>query len=196
MRKSERRCVFKLPFGEELFAGTGGRTTAQGYVGDNVRQKFTSKERDNETGLDYFLARYYSSTQGRFTSPDEFKGGPQALWVLGSGDPEKQALVYADITNPQSLNKYQYTFNNPLRYVDPDGQAPQDSFDNKINQLIRQQLKGEITEKQYRESLRGPAVGTAAALAIIVAARGGAPVLGALYRWATQNPDKVQQIAQ
>jgi RHS repeat-associated protein len=70
----------------------------------------TLKERDIETGLDYFLARYYSSTQGRFTSPDEFKGGPQALWVLGSGDPEKQALVYADITNPQSLNKYQYTF--------------------------------------------------------------------------------------
>ncbi|MGH9874726.1 MAG: DUF4214 domain-containing protein [Pyrinomonadaceae bacterium] len=32
-----------LPFGEELFAGTGGRTTAQGYSGDNVRQKFTSK---------------------------------------------------------------------------------------------------------------------------------------------------------
>ncbi|HEV8370417.1 MAG TPA: RHS repeat-associated core domain-containing protein [Pyrinomonadaceae bacterium] len=36
----------------------------------------TSKERDNETGLDYFLARYYSSAMGRFTSPDEFTGGP------------------------------------------------------------------------------------------------------------------------
>src|SRR5882672_8941333 len=49
-----------LPFGEELYAGTGGRTTAQGYgVSDNVRQKFTQKERDIETGLDYFLARYY-----------------------------------------------------------------------------------------------------------------------------------------
>jgi Ig-like domain from next to BRCA1 gene len=44
-----------LPFGEELLAGAGGRTTAQGYTGsDNVRQKFTSKERDVETGLDYF----------------------------------------------------------------------------------------------------------------------------------------------
>jgi RHS repeat-associated protein len=63
-------CVFKLPFGEELFADTGGRTIAQGYVGDNVRQKFTRKERDNETGLDYFGARHYSSTQGRFTSVD------------------------------------------------------------------------------------------------------------------------------
>ncbi len=37
---------------------------------DGVRQKFTSKERDNETGLDYFLARYYGSTAGRFMSID------------------------------------------------------------------------------------------------------------------------------
>src|SRR6185369_14738756 len=109
-----------LPFGEELFAPTGGRSAAQGYAGgDGIRQQFAEKERDFETGLDYFEARYYSSTQGRFTSPDEFKGGPQELWILGSGHPEKQALVYADVTNPQSLDKYQYAFNNPLRYVDP-----------------------------------------------------------------------------
>ena len=54
-----------LPFGEELGAGTGGRTTAQGYsASDGVRQHFTQKERDNETGLDYFGERYYASTQG------------------------------------------------------------------------------------------------------------------------------------
>ncbi len=75
-----------LPFGEELYAGTGGRTTGMGYTVqgyapvDGVRQKFTSKERDDETDLDYFLARYYSSTQGRFTSPDEFSGGPDELY--------------------------------------------------------------------------------------------------------------------
>jgi RHS repeat-associated protein len=81
----------------------------------------TSKERDNETGLDYFLARYYSSNQGRFVSPDEFSGGPHEVYGLGKGDPEKQALPYADTTQPQSLNKYQYTYNNPVNNVDPDG---------------------------------------------------------------------------
>ncbi len=116
-----------MPFGEEIGSGIGARTTGMGFsVSDGQRQKFTSKERDNETGLDYFLARYYSSTQGRFTSPDEFKGGPHELGVLGSGDPEKQALFYGEVTNPQSLNKYQYCFNNPQRYVDPDGHDPQD----------------------------------------------------------------------
>lgn len=90
-----------LPFGEELFAGTGGRTTALGYAGDGVRQKFTAKERDFETGLDYFVARYYSSVQGRFTSDDP-----------GS-------FVPAD---PQSWNRYLYTQNNPLKFTDPTGE--------------------------------------------------------------------------
>jgi len=58
-----------LPFGEELTT-QGLRNTMPGYSGDSIRQQFTQKERDNETGLDYFLARYYSSTQGRFTSVD------------------------------------------------------------------------------------------------------------------------------
>jgi RHS repeat-associated protein len=113
-----------LPFGEELFAPAGGRTTAMGYAsGDNVRQQFTSKERDVETGLDYFLARYYSSTQGRFTSPDEFTGGPDELYNFAE-DAADNPTFYADINNPQSLNKYQYTYNNPVNMVDPDGHWP------------------------------------------------------------------------
>jgi RHS repeat-associated protein len=98
-----------LPFGEELFAGVCGRTAGQGYSGgDGVRQQFTLKERDTETGLDYFLARYYSSTQGRFSSADP---------LMASG---RAAL-------PQSWNRYSYVLNNPLRLVDPTGLQDDDA---------------------------------------------------------------------
>jgi RHS repeat-associated protein len=62
-----------LPFGEEVFANTGLRTSTLGYSGgDGVRQQFTQKERDVETGLDFFEARYFSSAQGKFTSTDPY----------------------------------------------------------------------------------------------------------------------------
>src|SRR6185503_687900 len=67
-----------------------------------VRQQFTQQERDIETGLDYFNARYYSSTAGRFTSVDP---------LLASARP----------TDPQSFNRFTYTRNNPLRFSDPTG---------------------------------------------------------------------------
>jgi RHS repeat-associated protein len=99
-----------LPFGGELLAGTGARTTAMGFndstsvqVPDKVSMKFTGKERDAETGLDYFGARYFSAAQGRFTSPD-----PKQF--------TDRALEY-----PQKWNKYAYTQNNPLIFIDPDG---------------------------------------------------------------------------
>jgi RHS repeat-associated protein len=60
----------------------------------------TGKERDAETELDYFLARYYSGAQGRFLSPD---------------------IIAGRLTNPQSLNKYTYVMNNPLIATDPTG---------------------------------------------------------------------------
>jgi RHS repeat-associated protein len=98
------------PFGEELFVGMGGRTTAQGYSSetDTLRQKFTGKERDHETGLDYFGARYYASVQGRFTSPDDF-------------------LNDTHINDPASWNLYVYVRNNPLRYIDPFGEEVYDT---------------------------------------------------------------------
>ncbi len=116
-----------LPFGEELFAGMGNgsiRTTGMGYANsgtpDGIRKKFTGYERDDETGLDYAQARYYSSKQGRFTSPDEFTGGPDELYDFADVASDNP-LIYAELTEPQSLNKYQYCYNNPLAYVDPDG---------------------------------------------------------------------------
>ena len=94
------------PFGEELGAGIGDRTTAMGFsVADGVRQQFTSKERDHETGLDYFGARYYSSFQGRFTSTD----------------PSRKSVALSD---PQTWNRYSYASNNPMSYIDRNGKWP------------------------------------------------------------------------
>jgi RHS repeat-associated protein len=101
-----------LPFGEEIFAL--GLRPSLGYSGaDGVHQQFTSRERDVETGLDYFLARYYSSTQGRFSSKDPYNP------ILNSEN-EQEFLRY--LTQPQNWNRYAYVANNPLRYVDPTGE--------------------------------------------------------------------------
>jgi RHS repeat-associated protein len=62
----------------------------------------TGKERDQETGLDYFGARYFGAALGRFTSPD---------------DP----LVDQHVSDPQSWNLYAYVRNNPLKNTDPFG---------------------------------------------------------------------------
>ena len=87
-----------LPFGEEI--GTDHCPAGLSYgATDGERQKFTQKERDSESGLDYFGARYYSSAQGRFTSADP---------LLSSGT----------IYDPRTWNRYTYTLNNPLKYVD------------------------------------------------------------------------------
>jgi RHS repeat-associated protein len=114
-----------LPFGEEVAAGTFGRNQTYGSTAGLVNQKFTGKERDSESGLDYFGARYYGSALGRFTSPDEFKGGIVDPFT-GQDIETNTALPYADITDPQTLNKYAYVRNNPLRYTDPNGHCIED----------------------------------------------------------------------
>ena len=64
---------------------------------------YTGKERDTAVGLDYFGARWYNPTLGRFNAIDP---------------------VDFDEANIHSFNRYAYANNNPYRYVDPDGNAP------------------------------------------------------------------------
>jgi RHS repeat-associated protein len=64
------------------------------------RSHFTGKERDTESGNDYFGARYYASSMGRFMSPDPMGG---------------------HLEDPQTLNRYVYVRNNPLSLTDPTG---------------------------------------------------------------------------
>jgi RHS repeat-associated protein len=63
-----------LPFGEELMAGQAGRDNNFG-PSDSMDQKVTGQMRDNETGLDFFNARYFGSALGRLTSPDPMNAG-------------------------------------------------------------------------------------------------------------------------
>ncbi len=91
------------PFGTELSSATLSQTPAA----TANRYKFTGKERDAESGLDYFGARYYQSGMARWTSPD---------WSA-----EADPIPYSNLNNPQTLNLYIYGGNNPIVQSDPDG---------------------------------------------------------------------------
>ena len=128
-----------LPFGEEIPPPLGGRTSV--WAADaGLLQKFTGKERDAETGLDYVGARYFSGAQGRFSSPDP---------LLNSGRPWE----------PRSWNRYAYVLNNPLRYTDPAGMYEWDKncgTDDKICQENREKFREALARlrqvaQQYKE---------------------------------------------
>jgi len=100
-----------LPFGKEVPVTLGSRNTITGYANpqssaqpadERVLQRFTGQEVDPETELQYFQARYYSGSQGRFMSPDQY---------LGS----------MNLAFPQSLNRYTYVHNRPLIFIDRNG---------------------------------------------------------------------------
>ncbi|HUN86533.1 MAG TPA: RHS repeat-associated core domain-containing protein [Terracidiphilus sp.] len=78
----------------------------------------TGKERDTESGNDYFGARYYASTMGRFMSPDPL---PWIHWQRGDKDDQQKFAAY--IEDPQNLNMYAYVTNNPLAHTDPTGMS-------------------------------------------------------------------------
>jgi len=105
----ELNCL-SLPFGNNVGNTLLSNCVAVGSGGtDATEHHFTGKERDAESGNDYFGARYYASSMGRWMSPDWSK--------TPSGVP------YAILSNPQTLNLYSYVLNNPLTHFDPDGHA-------------------------------------------------------------------------
>lgn len=90
-----------LPFGEEIWAGVGQRTTSQAYgATDSVRHSFAIMERDDSTGLDNTQYRKFDSFAGRWTTTDP---------------------IQVRTGNPQSLNAYTYSENDPVNKVDPTG---------------------------------------------------------------------------
>jgi RHS repeat-associated protein len=82
------------------YGGTALGTSSDHYL-------FNGKERDTESGLDYFEARQYTSTLGRFMQPD---------WAE-----IPESVPYANFEIPQTLNLYGYVHNNPTTLGDPDG---------------------------------------------------------------------------
>jgi RHS repeat-associated protein len=94
----EQTCA-SLPYGDGLACTNSTLSPTENH--------FTGKERDTESGNDYFDARYYSSSMGRFMSPD---------WSA-----KEEPVPYAKLDDPQSLNLYSYVLNNPLIRFDDDG---------------------------------------------------------------------------
>ena len=86
----------------EFYAFGETDTIDLGDSDNNNNYKYTGKELDLETGLYYYGARYYNPEIGRFVQADTLKG---------------------EVSNPQSLNRYAYTMNNPMKFVDPTGNA-------------------------------------------------------------------------
>lgn len=129
---------------------------------DGNHYKFTGQEFDPESGLYNYKARQYSPNLGRFMSPDEFTGGP--VDAFSATDPLPPGpLPYADLTNPQSLNKYAYTYNNPLNYIDSDGHnrkralrkfielLPPD-IQKKLNRFVQLSLRQQL--KEYKTATK------------------------------------------
>jgi len=80
---------------------------------DSNHYKFTGKERDAETGLDYFGARYYGNWLGRWSTSDPYNP------ILRSRNLEQ---FHTYLGQPQNWNRYVYALNNPLKYFDPNGE--------------------------------------------------------------------------
>ena len=115
-----------LPFGNVLAYGTN--------------YQYTGQEKDVNSNLYYYGQRYYDPNVGRFTQPDpvsKYLNDPQKLNKATGQDLQKL------LENPQALNEYSYTQNNPIKYTDPNGET------------IRQVITGEQSFSDYQVEVGG-----------------------------------------
>ncbi|MDD3626783.1 MAG: RHS repeat-associated core domain-containing protein [bacterium] len=122
------------PFGDIIWS--------ESYIDTDNNYKFTGKERDKESNLDYFNARYLDTKLGRFIKAD---------------------VLWGNIYNPQCLNRYVYCINNPIKYLDKEGLKPnieisQEDLTKKIEQYKSAESFVEILDiisKEEDFSLKG-----------------------------------------
>jgi RHS repeat-associated protein len=157
----DRRDFF--PFGESLSGTAGNRQFVTGYNNTDPASDhmFTGKERDGESGLDYFLARYMSASMGRFTSADA-------------------PFVDQNVGNPQSWNLYGYVRNSPLAYIDEDGRLTKEAPKAAAKRVVTISYRAAVAQAAGRAATTialGPLVAGAAILTLLTPQPLGAPEL-------------------
>ncbi|ABA87391.2 RHS repeat protein [Syntrophotalea carbinolica DSM 2380] len=113
------------PFGEEFTVDGNGEND----------KRFVGKEKDEETGLNYFGARYLSAQTGRFLAPDPVR----------AVDIVRGEINASLLTEPQRLSTYTYSINNPYRFVDSRGLQVSAILDTKTNTLTITDSDKEVT---------------------------------------------------
>ena len=134
-----------FPFGEEIPANatfgsrhlvTDGQANTTYNDPSGYRQQFTDKGRDEESQLDYFLARYYSGPLGRFLSVDPANAGARP-------------------DDPRTWNSYAYVSNNPMAFVDPDGRAIKYAAGLNNEQVVRDSVAAILDTPNTNSQLSG-----------------------------------------
>ena len=127
-------------YGESVGAGTGLRTSQQGFGGnDTIRQRYGLTERDDATGLDHTWFRKHENQAGRWTSPDPYNGS------MNLGD-------------PQSYNRYSYVENDPVNWIDPsglNGAGPNTRYTNLNPMGVAYYVDGMLTDAWHAWSVIG-----------------------------------------
>jgi RHS repeat-associated protein len=123
------------------------------------KYKFTEKERDRESGLHYFEARYLTSTLSRFITPDPKYASPGDL---------SSADLGSFLAQPQALNLYAYAVNNPVRYDDPTGLDAQDTVNWSVDAAGAAAAGAEeasLWNYRFNPRATSPSAGTAVSIA-------------------------------